>query len=64
MIFITHACIACDLCRLECPIDCISEGDPVYVIDNKICIECRNYYDMPNCIKVCPVDAIIEVEGG
>ncbi|MGE4321177.1 MAG: DUF362 domain-containing protein [Acholeplasmataceae bacterium] len=52
---INDDCIACGACVPECPVDCISEGDPIYVIDEDICIDCGA------CQAVCPADAIIEV---
>lgn len=52
---ITDVCIACGACEAECPVECISEGDPIFVIDEDICIDCGA------CQDVCPTDAIIEV---
>jgi NAD-dependent dihydropyrimidine dehydrogenase PreA subunit len=52
---INEDCIACAACVPECPVDCISEGDSIYVIDEDICIDCGA------CEVVCPVEAIIEV---
>jgi len=52
---ITEDCICAGACIPECPVDCIEEGDPIYVIDEDICIDCGA------CEVVCPVDAIIEV---
>lgn len=52
---ITDVCIACGACEPECPVECISEGDPIFVIDEDICIDCGA------CQDVCPTDAIIEV---
>mgnify|MGYP000577616181 CR=1 FL=1 len=48
---ITDDCIACGACKPECPTDCISEGDPIYVIDAEQCIDCGS------CAAVCPTDA-------
>lgn len=58
-LMINDECIACDACREECPNDAIEEGDPIYVIDPDRCTECVGHYDEPNCIGVCPVDAIV-----
>jgi ferredoxin len=52
---ITDVCIACGACEAECPVDCITEGDGIYVIDEDVCIDCGA------CQEVCPTDAIIEV---
>ena len=50
--FITDKCISCSACEPECPVNCISEGDGIYVIDPAICIDCGT------CASLCPVDAI------
>jgi len=47
---IGNACIACGMCKPECPVDAIAEGNP-YVIDAEKCIDCGA------CSSVCPVDA-------
>lgn len=44
-------CISCGACESECPVDAISEGDGIYVIDGSLCIDCGA------CADVCPVDA-------
>jgi len=43
----------------ECPNEAISEGDPIYAIDSTLCTECVGFYDEPQCVEVCPVDAIV-----
>ncbi len=52
--YINEDCIACGACVSECPVDCISEGSPIYVIDEDACIDCGA------CQEVCPTDAISE----
>ncbi|MBI1880123.1 MAG: 4Fe-4S binding protein [Chloroflexi bacterium] len=52
---IIDTCTACGLCVPECPIDAITVGDPIYVIDDTCC-------DFEDCLAVCPVAAIIPVE--
>jgi ferredoxin len=51
---ITDECTACGTCKDECPVEAISEGDPIYVIDPDTCTDCGA------CAAVCPVEAIKE----
>ena len=51
---ITDACIACGACAAECPVEAISEGENIYVIDADTCIDCGS------CADTCPVDAPVE----
>lgn len=51
---ITDECIACGTCIDECPVNAISEDDPIYIIDADECTDCAA------CVEVCPTDAIIE----
>ena len=51
---ITDKCIACGVCKSECPVEAISEGDPIYKIDPDKCIDCGA------CASVCPNEAIVE----
>ena len=37
---ITEDCIACGACAADCPVEAISEGDGIYVIDADTCIDC------------------------
>ena len=48
---IGDACISCGACADECPVECISAGDDIYVINPDECIECGA------CNSVCPVVA-------
>lgn len=50
---ITDACVACGLCKDECPAEAIGEGD-IYVIDPEKCTDCGA------CKEACPNDAILE----
>ncbi|MCL2407020.1 MAG: 4Fe-4S binding protein [Defluviitaleaceae bacterium] len=52
--FINDDCISCGACVPECPVSCIAEGSPIYVIDGDVCIDCGV------CVSSCPVDAIKE----
>jgi ferredoxin len=55
---ITEECISCGACEPECPVDAISEGDTLYIIDADLCVECQGHFDTSQCVEVCPVDAI------
>jgi ferredoxin len=48
---ISDACVSCGACEAECPVNAISQGDSIYVIDAGACIDCGN------CANVCPVGA-------
>ena len=48
---INDDCIACGVCVPECPVDCISDGDSKYLVDEESCVDCGA------CADVCPVDA-------
>ncbi len=57
---VLDTCIACGACPPECPVNAISEGDPIYIIDQDKCVECQGYFDSPQCVAVCPVDCIVK----
>ena len=48
---ISDECISCGVCKENCPVDAIAEGDGVYVIDAEKCIDCGA------CEGNCPVSA-------
>ncbi len=49
---ITDECLACGSCLPECPVEAISEGDPIYTIDSGKCTDCGA------CVDSCPTEAI------
>jgi ferredoxin len=55
---IDETCIACGACEPECPTKAISEGEDIFVIDAKLCVECIGHFDSPKCVEVCPTDSI------
>mgnify|MGYP001201148484 FL=1 len=56
---IANDCINCGACEPECPNNAISQGDPIFVIDAKLCTECVGFHDYEACAAVCPVDVCI-----
>ena len=48
---ITDKCISCGACAAQCPVQCISQGESKYQIDESVCISCGT------CAGVCPVEA-------
>jgi len=48
---ISDACISCGACESECPVNAITAGDSIYIIDADTCIDCGA------CLDVCPVEA-------
>ncbi|MBQ1408088.1 MAG: 4Fe-4S binding protein [Eubacterium sp.] len=51
---ITDACIACGACAADCPVEAISDGGGIFVIDEDKCIDCGA------CAGSCPVGAPTE----
>lgn len=58
---INEECINCGACEPECPVNAISEGENIYIIDESVCVDCKGHYDTARCIEYCPVDCIIVV---
>ena len=56
---ITSDCSNCGACEPECPNNAISQGDPIFVIDAKLCTECVGFHDYEACAAVCPVDCCV-----
>lgn len=55
---INESCICCGACVPECPVEAITEGSEIYVIDNGQCTNCGT------CVDACPVDAILAAKQG
>ncbi|APM41087.1 DUF362 domain-containing protein [Clostridium kluyveri] len=53
---ITDACMNCGACASECPVECISQGDTQFLIDDGTCIDCGS------CASVCPVGAPVQAD--
>ncbi len=53
-------CISCGACEPACPVEAISQGDTIFVIDAAKCVECVGHYDTSQCVDVCPVECIVK----
>ncbi|MFA5809154.1 MAG: 4Fe-4S binding protein [Thermoleophilia bacterium] len=51
---ISDECLACGVCMDECPVEAISEGDDIFIINPDECTDCGA------CSEVCPNEAISE----
>ena len=49
---ITDECIACGTCASECPVEAITEGDGIFVIDADACIECKPFDNGSACLLI------------
>ena len=76
-LFITEDCINCKACDTVCPANAIYPGGKSYTINNKKykapvedyyyivpekCNLCEGVYEEPECVIVCPMDAIKEIK--
>jgi ferredoxin len=53
---IASQCTSCGACEFECPNAAISVKRGVYVINPKLCTECKGHHDAPMCASLCPVE--------
>lgn len=51
---IADSCVSCGACEAECPVNAISQGDGIFVIDADTCIDCGA------CASACPVGAPVQ----
>lgn len=49
---ISEDCVMCGACESSCPMEAISAGNPIYVIDAAACTDCGA------CEASCPAEAI------
>jgi MinD superfamily P-loop ATPase len=52
-------CSACDSCRPHCPTNAIQVHNGQFWIDSALCNNCEGYYENPQCVNICPIDAPI-----
>lgn len=72
---ITDDCIDCNACEIECPNNAIYPGGQAWELHGEEhpalndahtyiafekCTECVGYYDEPQCVAVCPSEAVIK----
>ena len=55
---INSDCTGCGECVPKCPNDAISKGLSAYRIEPLLCTECVGYAEEPQCVEVCPKNAI------
>ena len=53
---ISSQCTSCSACEPECPNVAIREENGPFVINLKKCTECIGYFDVPQCVAVCPAE--------
>ena len=58
-LLINDLCIACDVCLAPCPYKAITAGEDIFYIDPTLCTECVGHHAISQCVKVCPVRAIV-----
>lgn len=76
-LLITDDCINCRACDTICPSNAIYPGGKDYILNNKKykapvkeyyyivpekCSLCEGVYEAPECVSICPMDAIKEIK--
>jgi ferredoxin len=56
---ITEDCISCGACEPACKNSAIREGETIYEVDTSKCTECVGWFDSPQCVDTCPVEACV-----
>ena len=51
---ISDKCTACGKCEEVCPVEAISKGEKLYVINQETCVSCGQ------CVDACSLEAIVE----
>ncbi|MCP4221143.1 MAG: ferredoxin [bacterium] len=57
---IIDSCICCGACQAVCPVEAITDGEEIYLIDAGKCVECKGHFDVPQCADVCPTDSCVK----
>jgi ferredoxin len=53
---ITSQCIRCSRCPVACPTGAIKLDGTHYQIDSSLCNNCVGYYQVPQCVAICPTN--------
>lgn len=53
-------CTRCGVCLEVCPNEGIEEIDGDFVVISALCTECYGYSSTPQCLDVCPANAIMD----
>jgi ferredoxin len=51
-------CVICGVCEPICPNTAISRNENTFVINPRLCTECEGFFDISQCVSVCPIDCI------
>ena len=58
-LIINDLCITCDVCLAPCFFFNDTATTEIYTIDPDKCTECVGHFAISQCVKVCPVRAIV-----